>query len=163
MKVATPEDVFFQHAKNGDSKDMNVDGSTTAVHFDVLPSSGPLYIQRCNILIIDNNQTPTKFGGLSALDEGVMVRVIEADGTVLKDFLDGETIKKNADWVKLAGTDDPIRSPTSGDDEFAVRWTLTKGLGAPLYLCTGRLLRYTIQDDLSNLTQFEIMAQGTTG
>lgn len=163
MGQATPENAFYGFAKNGASSDMAVDGSSTAVHFDVSASSGPLYIERCNVEIIDGAITPTKFGGVAALANGLLVKVASADGTTdVFDFLDGASIKKNADWVLLAGVDNPV-SAAAGDDEFSVRWTLSKGLGEPLYLAAGRRLRFTVQDDLSGLTSFQIMAQGRTG
>lgn len=157
-----PTEVVFNLVRNGASADMNVDGSVTPVHFDYV-AVNDRYVDRCNFVIIDGGITPIKFGGISGgLTNGVLVRVVDSDDATVLDFLEGETIKKNADWDFLAGTDNIIEN-AAGDDHMCIRWTLSKGMrGKPMYLPIGWKLRFTVQDDLTPITQFRIMVQGTT-
>lgn len=156
--------VFFKMFRNGASADMVVDGSSTAVNFDVTPVAGdkdPCIIKRVCIVGIDAGISPTEFFGINALSVGCRVVVVDRLGNEILDFLDGETIKQNSDWVLLAGTDNPTYN-AQGQDQLAVRWTLTRGVGEPgLTLAQGQKLRVIIQDALAGVAVFKMMAQGT--
>jgi hypothetical protein len=131
-----PSQVYFELFRNSSlSADMNVDGSVTPVVFEVVATQR-IYVQRVNFEIVDGSITPTKFAGLTALTNGVLVRIVDSDDNVLKDFLDGETIKQNSDWSLLAGSDVPITA-AAGDDELPIRWTVSKGTGDALELSDG--------------------------
>ena len=155
---------FFRNYADSLSREMNVDGSTP-VHFDVRVDGTLSFIHRVNISIVDGGILPITFWGISALSTGLKIRVVTfADDVTVRDFLDGETIKTNTDWVYLSGVDStvvPVAQPN--DDHIPIRWTLSKATGGkPLKLVTGQALRITVQDNISALTSFRVMAQGTT-
>jgi len=155
---------FFRNYADSLSREIAVDGSTP-VHFDVRCDGTVSYIHRVNISIVDGGILPITFGGISALSNGLQIRVVTfADNETVRDFLDGETIKQNTDWVYLSGVDStvvPVAQPN--DDHIPIRWTLAKATGGkPLLLVTGQALRITVQDNIAALTSFRAMAQGTT-
>ena len=133
-------------------------GSATV--FGVTITANRARIVRILPTIIDGSITITKFGGISALTNGVLVKAYDKNGAEVLDFMDGQTIKTNACWGCLAGVDTVIEN-AAGDDAFGVRWTIAKGMtpdGIQLY--SGESIRFTIQDNLAALTDFKAMVQG---
>ena len=98
------------------------------------------------------------FGGLAALTNGCLFSIHDADDTQLIDLLDGEPLKANEDWGALAGADN-VAQAASGDDSFPVRFTMAKS-GEEMTLSPGQIVKFTVRDDLRNLTKFRIMVQG---
>lgn len=144
----------------GTSEEMKVNGGGAAKKFYWRCPANQIWIlQRLNFLMIDGAMSPTKFGGLAALGNGLKIEILDTDqATVLLDFLEGETIVKNADFALLAGVDDQITAAV-GDDIFKVRWTLAKS-GKPIRLTSQQYIQVTVQDDLTGLTSFRAMLQG---
>ena len=145
------------------SPDMNVDGSSTPVQFQyIVPAGKDVELHRFMFDLVDNAIKYGQFAGLAtALTNGVMVEIIEDDGTtVLLDFTDGENVKINSEWAHLAGVDSIVQ-PAAGDDALPVRFSVHKANdGNAMYLSEGRIIRVTIQDDLSTVSHFECMIQG---
>ena len=140
---------------------MNVLGSLIApVAYDCLVATDKvLLIEDVAILIVDGGITPTKFGGITALTNGIKIEAIDDDGTtVLLDFTADLTIKKNADWALLADTDRETIA-AAGDDVEEVQWSLLSESG-PMLLTAGQIFRFTVQDDLTGLTEMRVMAHG---
>lgn len=149
----------FVMLKDGASSDMAVDG-TTPVEFDYQVPAGERFdLERINIVITDTNITNDKFGGITALTNGLTVEVIESDGTTLAfDFTADKKIRTNTDFAFFAGSDTEIFG--SGlVDAVLVRWTISKA-GAPLRLDRQQYLRVTVSDNLTGLTSMGIMVQG---
>ncbi len=159
-------ELFFELAKdysNGDTHEMAVDGSTPA-YYDIKGSGtgDDCHLHRVNVEIVDGGITPIKFGGISALSNGLGITLVDADNVELFDFLDGLTIKRNADWGLLAGVDNAAYAAPA-DDHLPIRWTISKATGGrPLSLLGGKKLRFTVQDNIAALTFFRIMGQGLT-
>lgn len=161
---------FFTHQSGpsgGDDENMNPTAGTgtpaPAVYAVVVPAKTRFLITRVHLLIKDLNCKIGKFGGLSALANGMKVEAINSDGTTVDiDFLDGKTIKMNEDFDWLAGVDVPFIANTAAADAVPVRWTLTRDLNDELELVPGASLRLTMQDDLSGLTEFRAIAKGFT-
>lgn len=156
-----PGKMVSQLLENGTpSTSLAFNGSVTSDDFD-FTASGETYVYKINALIVDGAQDPNKFGGLTALTNGLLVKVIDSDGTtVLHDPLDGGAIKKNADWSYLARHTEVVAG--AGDDEFSVDWKLEDSFGGPLKLLDGQIIRMTVQDDLTGLTEFRVMVQART-
>jgi hypothetical protein len=66
---------FSEHLLNSSSKDMAVDGSTVNVEFSSGPGTGVIwYINEIGLSIDDNgNNTPSTFGAISGLTNGVLI------------------------------------------------------------------------------------------
>lgn len=158
---------FFRHVSGptgSSTENMNPNAAlgTPTIYELTTPTGKAVLVSRINFLIQDNNCTIGKFGGLTALTNGVKVESYNAAGSIEVDFLDGTTIKTNEDFDLLAGIDVPGIDNTVAVDAVPARWTLKKGLcGKALLLVPGSLLRITIQDNLSGLTSFRAFAQGT--
>ena len=74
------------------------------------------------------------------------------------DFLDGETIKTNADFTFLAGVDNKVDAGVANAARY-VRWTIAKA-GQALLLRGGEGIGMVVQDDLSGMVDFKILVQG---
>ncbi len=159
-------ELWFELAKNysnGDSPEMAIDGSTPA-HFDIKGTGvdDDCHLHRVCVQIVDGGITPIKFGGISALGNGLTIKLLDANDVVLFDFLDGLTVKRNSDWGLLSGVDN-VAYAAPADDHFPVRWTIGGATGGwGLSMAGGKKLRFTVQDNIAALTFFRIMGQGLT-
>ena len=113
-------------------------------------------------MMTDVGVRPNLFGAESALSNGVVVDVLNTATTTQElDFTDGQNLKRNSDFALLAGTDISLDTVSgSSDDMVSSRWTIAKA-GGLLILSSDQALRIQIQDDLTGLTSFMAMAQGT--
>ena len=156
-----PGNFVFAFLRNGSaSKNMAVDG-TTPVNFDYTAPASGAHISRLNMHMADAGMSPYgEFGGLgSILTNGCTIKVFASNGTtVLIDFFDGETWKRNSDIVALAGID-LSPDPDAGIDSNPIRWTISKA-GDTLKLGPNEIIRMTISDDLSDMDEFFCMVQG---
>ena len=134
----------------------------------ICPVNRKVFLERVTTKIIAKGLDPADFGGGGALTNGLKLQVLDtssAGANVSLDFLDGQTIKKNADWHILAGTDLEIlgsTAPQADDGVYSVRWTIGKA-GFGLELDPGQNLAVTTQDDLTPstaITEMFMMVQG---
>jgi hypothetical protein len=152
----SPSQFVFSNLYNG-GPEMNVNGSITpSSHRYTVPAGKRTYVYRINLIILDASITASKFGGLGALSIGITIKAKDSDDVLLLDFLDGQTIKNNAEFCLLAGTDMKIGP---GTDSISIRWTIDKA-GGSLILESGEYLEILVQDDLIGLTSFQAMLQG---
>jgi hypothetical protein len=109
--------VFRQFLTNGggagDSNDMQVDGSTTAVEFWVPANSTyDLYISSLSFVIADASATLNKFGNITALTNGCDLEYFTDGGTTTI----ASALKSNFDFVRLCQG-----NPAFGDGAAAFR------------------------------------------
>ena len=161
-----PNDFLFSHLRLAGnplaSRELAVDASSAAVKFSYkVPTGRVARIHRIMIVILDKPITPTNFGGISALTNGLKFDVINKDGvSTVFDFLDGVTIKRNADFGCLAGVDVQIDAGGAAD-MLLVRWTISD-VGANCFLTEDQSFQITVQDDLTGLDSASVMIQGWT-
>ena len=157
-----PDDLVFKRLRSevDGSIDMDVDGSATPVAFTYANTTDDRYVlRRTNWSIRDANPTAIKFGGLTELTNGLLVRIMTAEGSVVLDMLDGFPLTKNEDFGILSGID-WVRDVAAGAaDVVTVRWTFSK-TGRDLLLPPGHRFQVLVQDDLTALDEFKIMVQG---
>jgi hypothetical protein len=145
----------------------NVNGSVTPVPFWYGPASTERTAVHRLIVEIEDNATITadNYGGVSALTNGITVKVIqgnESTGVVVTDLLDGDPIKNHVNWAAHC-YDVTEHTYGSGNNFVVVRWTFAKS-GRPLIL-DGRInekLVVTVNDDLSTLVDHQFQIQGHT-
>ena len=160
-----PEFFLYKMLRNplDDSPEMSVDGSGTAVQFQyVVPSGKDVELHRFLFDLVDTAIKYGQFAGIATeLTNGVKIEIIDKDGTtVLLDFTDGHNIKSNSHWMHIAGIDSLIE-PAAGDDALPIRFSVYKANGgAGMYLSEGRIIRVTVQDDLTSVSHFECTVQG---
>lgn len=146
------------------SIEMNVDGSEAPVSFklrgpNVDNLSTPFIISRIIIVIYTAGATPlNKFGDLTALTRGVVLR--ELDGYIENIF----NVKTNGDISRLAFDNVQYIGTNPAQGQYGASWRLTFGgdekIGAPRHIERTEDLEIIIQDDLSALQSFTIMAEG---
>lgn len=153
---------FLRNTTTGGSFDLNVNATSTALQnfFFEVPTDKIFQLMRVNILILDAGIRPSKFGAEAALTNGIVIETVGTDNSATTlDFCDGDTIKRNAEFVYLAGVDNIILD-AAADDSLSVRITVDGSTGLPCELKAGQRFQFGIQDDLSGLAQFRVMIQG---
>jgi hypothetical protein len=146
-----------RHLQNGGANDLAVDGSSTPVVFSRGPGTGKKwFIYRIIWTIQDVGMNWQKFGGLSSLTNGVDLDY-DTFGVNL-DLFDGVAIKANNGFVHYC-YDAEINPGTV--DVLRVRWTFNKG-GTALEMnnADGDTMNFTINDNLTGLTDFFAIVQG---
>lgn len=149
---------YFHNIDDSDSIAMNVDGSGASVHFDIEHNGTqrPTVIGKITLAILDNGTlAPTNFGARATLTNGLLVRMVDLGGKVLFDVTKAAPIKKNSDWALLSGVDSVVLGG-AGDDLFVVRWDFPTGV----LIRPRERLRITVRDDLTDLTEYRMMAEG---
>lgn len=146
------------------TRELNVDGSVTPQVFSVRASTAPATLEVDITRIIIQMETDaavdlSKFGDIAG---GL------ANGIVLR-RMDGETrnifnAKTNFD-IAILGYDLSIyasTNPAQGVDGLTARITFAgmEKHGVAIQLSTGDALQLIVQDDLTDITKFRIMAQG---
>lgn len=132
-----------------------------AVDLTVTPNAWRLYeIHRMIVTIEDDNNTivPSKYGGVTALSNGINVTVENATGTLYS--LTAFPITTNGEWASHCH--DLIRHDWgSGNDINTIRWTFSKS-GAPVYLDgrKGEFLKIALDDVFTGIITHRFVVQG---
>jgi hypothetical protein len=164
----TPLDFAFEVGDNviAASKEMNVDGSTTPQIFSIRSSAQQqastlkVDVTRIMIQMITNGAVGLdKFGDIaSGLTKGIVLR--RNNGVVNNIF----NVKTNAEFANLAYDFTPFIASNPGQDVngFSTRLTFAgqDKHGVAIRLEGGDALELIIQDDLTSLLQFRIIAEG---
>jgi len=142
---------------------MRVDGSSTAQSFKIGPVlKGSIDIARIMGYIEDASPTAlnnTQFGALASLTRGILLRRYDASKQV---FYNIWNAKNHADISLLSYDGTYTDAPPSGSKSYRFRNSYN-GLdkhGVVLRLDVGDYLELLVQDDLTGLLRFEMMAQG---
>lgn len=153
--IILPNSAFvFDFFRNGGSNDLTVDGSVTAQSFRYTPPTGFSFLLKdVNFVISSANNTNDKFGGLSALSNGITYKIFDKDDNLLTDFLGGATVKKNADFNLLASSSQVL------SDVVSINFNIRK-TGASISVPQGGYVEILVQDDLTGLTQFRVSING---
>jgi hypothetical protein len=163
ITLDTPIDVTYPAGASAfpANQHMNVDGSTTTQIFQVGPVGGPagfdVDITRIMGYIEDATaMDDSKFGGITRLTYGISLRVNNTDIQNLWN------VKSNGELGLLAyDTNYTTKSP-AGFYGFRFRNTYAgqSKHGVTLRLYPGDKLEILVQDNLTDLTDFQVMAQG---
>jgi hypothetical protein len=163
ITLDTPIDQEMQinSAVAGVETNMNVDGSSTTQVFQIGPvgvgSTLVVDITRIMGHILDSTvMDDSKFGGITALTNGVVLR---HNNSVIHNIWN---VKSNADLALLCY--DFRYADNAPGGQYACNFRNTYGgqgaHGVVLELQPGDYLEVLIQDDLTGLDQFNMMAQG---
>lgn len=165
LTLDTPFDFTFQI---GDSviitkRNLGVDGSVTPQTFVVNGSntSSVVIFDITRIMIQMLTDTAVdlgKFGDLTALTNGLVLR--KTDGVTNNIW----NVKTNGDFANLAYdfTTYAATNPAQGVNGIAVRYTFTgpDKHGTAIRLAQNDSLELIVQDDLSDIIDFKVIAQG---
>lgn len=157
--------------ENGSSRDMNVDGSVTAVDFVLQALTVDLYIESINVYIRAGTATDHDLYGdvdLSA-GKGVQFKVRRfGDPNSVKTDLDGgHSIKSTSDWLKLTpyvltqgySAADPLTDPAQNVLHLYADHDPPSYLHVPV----GFEIVITISDDLTKLEEHTCFVKGRFG
>ena len=161
MEGAQPGELFTRlFEESGSATNMNVDGSSTPVDFDITPPPGKaIVLDSLHFVLQGINFSPNKFGGLTALTTGVALQILEGTDVIV-DFANAFRLKNNADFSLFS--EGAIQSFGGGADDM-LKATIDFQLSGRLLLVNGiQTGRIKIQDDLTGvgLTRFECLARG---
>ena len=158
-----PSQVSFKYLRDpvGDSIEMAVNGSATAVNFDyTVPAGKRFLLHFVNMLVIDGAAEAAGFGGLSPLTTGLSLVVVGVNGDTLFDFTGEATIKRTVHFGAFAGAERTLDDKGAGDDVITLHLNLEQG-SQVLDMPPGSTIRCTVNDDLSALTEFRMTVQGS--
>jgi hypothetical protein len=165
IEVDTPINHVYLDGASGtrSTDDMRVNGSVTPQVFNILPLAGQAGDLTRVILRIESNSSMdyTKFGSLSPLGVGCVLRVKRANG----DFRNQVNFKTNGDFIEKAY--DNINQAKSGGGGFGFVSRLTyagqskHGVTIRIDGDLGEEWQLVVQDDLSSgLTLLKMSAAG---
>jgi len=122
-------------------------------------SNGVIEVHRLVMQIEDATAaTGEKYGGGTALTNGIELFLLDASGNTVIDITDGLPIKNNGDWARYC-YDLTIDSFPGTNDFVQVRWTFAKS-GVPLVLKPGWSLAARLNDSMTFLVDHTFMVQG---
>ncbi len=147
---------------NGSSNQMAVDGSITTIRFKYqVPTAKKFFVHRQTFMIIDNAVVNAgDFGAIGGgLSTGINLMVKDnVGGNELFDPLDGEAIKRNADFGIIAGVK---VQHLPGNRGFGVQWDWIDSLGGRgVLLPEDTVMTVAIRDDLTSLVSFTSTVHG---
>jgi len=141
------------------TSEMAVDGSLTNQIFTVRAGTNPIDITRILLVISDaGSMDDGKFGVLASLSNGVVVRTVDGfNKTIFNWKNNGEIGLFCYDTDYVAAAQGP-----AGSESFKARITFAgqSKHGVALRLSGDDVLQVVIQDNLSGLDSFKIVAQG---
>lgn len=145
---------------------LRVNGSITPVEIEyVVPAGFKVALHRITGYLSDTGVfTMEKYGAGDKLTNGIKVELLDAADVMIKAFAQevtgSLTIKSNAHWTLLAGSD-AIPFNLTGTTGFPIRWTLVRSTNdRGVMMRSGDKFRFTVQDDLTGLAGHELMLQG---
>ncbi len=137
--------------------ELAVDGSSVPQDFDFKPLAGQAWqMHRLRFAISDSSMRFDRFGGLSALTNGIELGRVNAAG-VFTSFIEGNLpIKTNVDLAAYC-SDFQIIDWSGTTDTLLVDWDFQTLLGGRIPLDEEESLRIRINDDLTNLNTFQMI------
>lgn len=141
---------------------MNIDGSVTPVEFKMVVPAGVRYhINRLCLHISDATAfSSTGYGAVPALANGVTLGAYDASDNLLVDLFGGHPLNGNEDYTAVATNPQPLDFGAGSVLNMAVHFHFDEQYGVMLDLEEGEYLKFTVNDDLTGLTDHHIMASG---
>lgn len=152
--------------------DTNGDGTGTKLFTEtqisqaafIAPGAGEIFVlHRMMVAYLDDTATAAVYGGLgAALSNGIQIKH-KRGATVVANLTDNVPVKKNADWVALAGVD--VRNYDWGNPAnphaVGVRWTFTRaGQAITLIGDQSDSLVVELNDNFTGLDDHRFVVQG---
>ncbi len=119
-------------------------------------------ITSLNVHIADNDTCFSDlFGGLNSLSNGVLVWY-QQTGTASKIFIVSSDlpIRHNSQWSLLGNSNFQVFENKANNTSFMVQINFDKNNGVPIHLLNGGLMGVTLDDNLSDLVEFNLKISG---
>ncbi len=165
ITMDTPMDTVFDMVGNSPvlfelECDLAVDGSSTRAVFAAINDSDvPIDITRIILHMTDGTSMDDgKFGGIAALTNGCVLRKKKTDGTFTNYF----NVKTNGEISEICYDKSYDDKAPSGVYGFSARLTFggQSKVGVVIRLHKNEELQWLVQDNLTGLESFTIMAEG---
>jgi len=141
-------------------KNMNVNGSVRPVKYEVAlgeTSDVEIDIYEIRFKLFDNSaMDESRFGGMTALTRGVVLRVERADGTIKNYF----NAKSNGMFSLYCDNNQYDTKAPSGQYSVEFKWKVSRDQGVAIRLSAGDKFVLIVQDDLTPLINFEAKVLG---
>lgn len=164
MSYTRPEDAIYQP--------LTVDGTPRGAYnligdYRVTPgvvyyeATVPVVLTRMFPYIADAGSFDSGgYGNGAALTNGITLKIVESDGTVVLDMIPHSPVKTNTDWKALC-YDITLSTFGLGDETFGARWTFGRDTADDgLLLSDGRRLELTCNDNHTNLAGHQFLIRG---
>ena len=147
------------------------DFSKKPADYFIAPPPGEKWdVNRCIVHIEDKKQTfwnDDQYGSVRELSRGIQFLVLDWQGEILVNLMDGFPVKSTGDWGRFCYDARPVPREGGPTGSFQVRWTFTKAGSpsdkrAPLQL-NGALrerLVVRLRDDFTHLKDQTFSFQG---
>jgi hypothetical protein len=137
----------------------NYASTDTAFYIQTTDPSEQYVLHRVMCYVEDSGGSPSlaTYGGLTALTDGILCRVVYRDGTVY-DLTDGMPIQSNSEWARICYDVDIATFP-AGNNYVHARWTFTRS-GWPIVLNPFDRLEFVMRDNLTAYVQHSFLVQG---
>ncbi len=158
-----PGEAFSAFLHDADNIEMDVDGSVSAgppLYRHTVPAGEVHFMYHLTIHLLDGTVNLDQFGAIGTLSEGVLLGFYNSDDELVLDPTGGHPIVDLSDFSFFTGI---FLDKTVGnvDDIFISSWHLPDTYGGPVRMEPGDYLQLTIQDDLTELTEFHIFVHGS--
>ncbi len=151
-----PKEYLNVNLKDGSTVNANGDYSITATDFKYTATKDDTRIERMIIYIEDTGIQTGRYGGSTAVTNGVKTFVSRNS---VKTYLHPDLpVTSNGEWSSLC-YDVSWLNFGSGNDAIIVRWTFGKS-GTPIVLKTGDEIGVELNDDFTALVQHIFTIQG---
>ena len=159
----SPGEVFSAHLYNGADTEMDIDGTVSAgpITFrHTVPAGEVHFMFHIVIHLLDGTVNLDQFGGIGTLSEGVLLCFYNSNDELILDPTDGHPIVDLSDFSIFTGI---FLDKTVGNvnDVFIASWAIKDTYGGPIRMGPGDYIQLTIQDDLTELTEFHIFVHGS--
>ena len=149
----------LENLTNGDSKSMNVDGSSESVTFKyAIPDGEIWWLDKIDIFLLDEGTMGhAVFGSLgAALTNGVKMRIKKhGDDYVVKDIHDNVDLMMAFNQNKMVGCTD--NGFLNENDYYT--GTMLFDPAIRLFGADGDLVKIVVEDDLTGIDRFEAIAR----
>ena len=165
MPDVQPQEKLYQCLTDiGDGTGVNnAVGNYSSDMFEIFIANAERAIQISTIMVgirDVGNFRQDRYGAMSALTNGIRVKIKDDLGATLLDMTSGIPIRTNGGWQLLAFDASPL--PQGGGDGFyAVRWGLSRDTGSDIILEPGHRLSAELNDDFTELVGHTFFIYGT--
>ena len=165
-----PKDIIVQFLHDSGESILDATGDYSSVNETIFcgPPAGDEWLAYRVIVSIEGssgNFQPSKYGDLSALSNGVIIRFSEdptgSSRSTSLDLTDGEPIHSLAEWAALSHEVTNHGISVSGDDEVTIDFDFGH-FGGPVRLIgdNGDRLEVFLQDNFTGLVEHRFSLQG---
>lgn len=130
-----------------------------AVDFSYTPTRD-VFVMHLAVVLQDVGTFDSGFYGNNiVLTNGIRFVIKDADGTEVKDIMDGHVVHTNGDWVHHA-EDLTLHAFGQGNPYLTAHFEFWNQVGVPLHLPANHSINMVLHDDFTGLVEHEFLLKG---